>query len=66
MLEELFGDAVVVADSRDTSSLFGAAYTAGAAGNEVRSLFSDGSEYCLGVHLARVQRRGELAKLVSG
>lgn len=65
MLEELFGDAVVVADSRDTTSLFGARYSAAAADSEVKSLFTDGSEYLLGVHLARLQRRDELAKHVA-
>ena len=78
ILEELFGDAVVVADSRDSTSLFKARYTpstpgggssgavggaGGGSGHEdsVKSLFADGSEFLLGVHLAKLHRREQLA-----
>lgn len=65
LLGELFGESVIIADSKSSESLFGERFEVSkAAKHSIGNLFSDASEFCLGVHLARVHRRQQLAESV--
>lgn len=65
LLNGLFGDRVVLADAVASKSLFFESYAPESdALTRVRSLFTDGTELCYGIYLARLHHRNQLLKMV--
>jgi len=58
LLHHVFGDRVLLADARDTVSLFGEKYVKSTAVKDViHTVFSQRPEFCFGVHLAMLRQR---------
>ena len=61
LLHHVFGDRTLLADARDTVSLFGEKYAPSTAVKDViHTVFSQRPEFCFGVHLAMLRQRARV------